>query len=92
MTIEPRPPAEDTRRPIQKFLGCVAMAFGALIISLCGLCTARFWGPALWNLTNGGRVDGGAVALAVIITAVIDLIPVTLGILIFRGGLRIYGY
>jgi hypothetical protein len=66
------------------------MALGALVVGLCGLCTAKFLGPSLWGVIKGGGGNASGFMVVLVIALAIDAIPVAIGILIFRAGLRIY--
>ncbi len=74
----------------EKFLGCVGMAFGALVLGLCGLCTVKFVGPPFWGMIKGSQVAGGMLVESLVFAAVFDAIPIVVGIAILRAGWRKY--
>lgn len=77
-------------RQTKRFLMSGTVAVGALMVLLCGSCTAYFMVPALWGLIVGDGYGGQLSTLVLVISSVVGGIPILIGTAIVRTGLRDY--
>ena len=75
--------------PMRGFLASLMIGIGALMVGLCGLCTAVFAIGSLVDLAqghSGGELDAGSVLQMALM---LGLPPIALGALLVWGGLRL---
>lgn len=69
------------------FWAWVLILAGGLITALCGTCTAVYVGGSFFDLLRGG--DVGLVAFIVVSALVVGGLPILVGALLLRWGLKL---
>jgi len=74
--------------PIRAFAIYAILAIGALMMTLCGGCTAVVIGASLWSLMTHRPDEAGFAIFVIAVAAIVGVAPTFLGFVVFRNGLE----